>query len=190
MDTAVALGTAPSSEPVTATLIGEVVVTPPDPRPAQSVRVEVRAPNGSVLEGSRPPRNDQRRPWRRPLYAVRPTGPASPEVLAVSGSVTERQLKSARRGRRADALHDGRRAGAAFDVVDLLAQQTPGQPHEVMLGLGLLPGGSQRRRRERGFDAAFVGHAPAIATKEAKDQAPETAPRTATSGTSATARAR
>ena len=75
-------------------LIGSIIVTPPTPRPAESVRVEVRSPAGAVLEG----------PGIRVMIngvpgAVRYLQFGGPgqrrlKVLAVSGGVAERLTKS------------------------------------------------------------------------------------------------
>ena len=37
-----------AAAPTAGTLIGEIFVTPANPRPAQSVHVEVRSPNGTA----------------------------------------------------------------------------------------------------------------------------------------------
>ncbi len=132
--------------PAAGSLIGSIVVTPPNPRPAESVRVEVHSPTGAVLEGQDVRVMINGVPGAvRYLQFGRP-GQRRLKILAVSGDMTERQTQLVEVGGEPIYYHV---AQALPQPTMLLTQQVPGQPHEVTLGLGLLPVGARRPQSER-----------------------------------------
>lgn len=151
-------GTTPP--PTAGRLIGSIVVTPPNPRPAESVRVEVRSPAGALLDGPDVRVMINGVPGAmRYLQFARP-GRRRLKVLAVAGELAERQLKLV------DVAGEPvnyQMARALAQPSMLLTQQTPGQPHEVTLGLGLLPVGGRREQeasRSRPDPAPRIAAAP------------------------------